>query len=127
MPDRAKYLEDCRGRWSGIHFADARRNWDDFQSIKADLLAALKDFKRNPFLPDLTGKCHNPNGTLTAMLWNLQSNLETDRSCLYPLLDFEENFQKVFLRRGLIIYCAQVLRELEVPIPTTNEPCLNLK
>lgn len=126
MPDRKQYVADCAARWSGPALADAKMNWNHFASLLPVLTEALKEFRRDPFLKDLTGKLHNPDGTLTAMLWNLQANLEPDKSSLYPLLDFEEHFQKIFLKRGLIFYCKQILVEIENPPPKTTEPCLNL-
>lgn len=110
--NRAAYIEECRRRWYGPAFKDACRNWHHFRSIHLALEEAMRTFRRDPFLEDLHGKQHNPDGTLTAFLWKLQESLQPDPSCLGPLLDFEEGYQKVFLRRGLIPYCHQVLGSL---------------
>lgn len=111
--DRAHYVAECEKRWFGPALADARRNWRDFHELKPTLVAALREYRRDPMQEDISGKCLNPDGTLTAFLWRLQESLEPNRSCLHPLLDFEERHQKIFLRRGLIIYCTMLLRELE--------------
>lgn len=111
--DRAHYVAECEKRWHGAALQNARRNWRDFQELRPELLEALRSYRRDPMQTDIGGKCHNPDGTLTAFLWKLQEALQPSRSCLHPLLDFEEHFQKIFLRRGLIIYCSMILRELE--------------
>jgi hypothetical protein len=77
----------------------------------------MSRYHRDPVQEDQSGKCHNPDGTLTAFLWQLQLAIQPDRSCLSPLLDFCEHYQRVFLGRGLIIYCSMILRELEKPTP----------
>jgi hypothetical protein len=64
-------------------------------------------------LQDLNGVCHNPDNRLSSFLWQLQAGLQPNHQRLDPLLDFEEHFQKVFLRRGLIIYCTTILDEIE--------------
>jgi hypothetical protein len=111
--NRESYMIECEKRWHGPALRDARHNWAHFEELRPQLTAALRDFRRDPFFEDIGGRCHNPDGTLTAFLWHLQSALEPNRSCLWPLLDFEEHYQKVFLRRGLIIYCTQILRAME--------------
>lgn len=111
--DKNHYTAECEKRWGGAALADARRNFRDFEEIQHLLVEPLRSYRRDPFQEDIAGKHHNPDGTLTAFLWKLQSAITPDRSCLYPLLDFEEYFQKVFLRRGLIIYCVMLLRAIE--------------
>ena len=111
--DRAAYLTECEKRWYGPALRDARANWSDFQELKPTLTEALRKYRHDPCLEDLSGKLHNPDGTLGSFLWRLQESLEPNRSCLLPLLDFEEHYQRVFLRRGLIIYCTMLLREME--------------
>ncbi len=110
---REIYVLHCQQRWGGPALADARRNWTHFQSIHAELSEAMRAFLRDPFQEDLFDRKHNADGTLTAFLWNLQTVLAPSDSSLFPLLDFEEHFQRVFLRRGLIIYCSMLLRQLE--------------
>lgn len=73
-------------------------------------------------LEDVSGKCHNPDGTLTALLWKMQEAWQPDKSCLYPLLDFCEHYQRVFLRRGLVIYCSMLLRLIEANAPGEQLP-----
>lgn len=109
MLSRAKYAEECEKLWAGFALRDAQKNWPHFQQYRLVLTEALKQFDKDPFLKDLTGKFHNPDGTLTAMLWSLQATLQPDKSRLDPFLDFEETFQTVFLRRGLKIYCKMLL------------------
>lgn len=111
--DRAVYRERCDARWGGMALRNARGNWHTWAEIHDNLESAMRTFARNPQMEDLTGKAHNPAGTLTDFLWKLQSAIEPNQSCLYPLLDFEEHFQRVFLRRGLIVYCTLILEALE--------------
>jgi hypothetical protein len=111
--DRAEYLALCKARWSGPALGDARHNFNDFNEINEHLVEAMRAFHRDPMQEDISGKCLNPDGTLTEFLWKLQTGINPDKSSLRPLLDFEEHFQKVFLRRGLVIYCTLILRNLE--------------
>ncbi len=110
---REVYALHCNQRWGGPALADAKRNWTHFQSIHAQLVEAMRAYRRDPFQEDVVGRKHNADGTLTAFLWNLQTALAPAESSLFPLLDFEEHFQRVFLRRGLLIYCSMLLREIE--------------
>jgi len=112
-----EYKTICACRWNGAALRDALSHWQCWEDMRTTLFEAMREFHGNPFQKDLNGKCHNPDGTLTEFLWKLQTVLGPDRSCLYPLLDFEEHFQKCFLRRGLIIYCTGLLREIETPKP----------
>jgi hypothetical protein len=50
----------------------------------------------------------------------VQAAWQPDRSRLDPLLDFEEHYQKVFLRRGLVIYCELLLDELKPKRPVAH-------
>lgn len=111
--ERVFYIDECNKRWIGPALSDARRNWHMFQEIQLQLIEALTEYRRDPFHEDIAERCQNPEGTLTAFLWKLQTAITPDRSCLYPLLDFEEHFQKVFLKRGLIIFCAMILHDME--------------
>ena len=110
---KAEYDQRCRDRWGGLALRDALSNWVDFETLKADLARALSTWRRNPWQEDFAGKCHNPTGALSSFLWNLQLAWQPDRSRLDPLLDFEDHFQKVFLRRGLVIYCQLLLEAME--------------
>jgi hypothetical protein len=110
--DRVRYNAECDQRWSGPAGQDARRNWAHFEEMRDDLTRVLRAFRVNPFLKDVAGKAHNPEGTLRDFLWKLQAAWQPDKGCLDPLLDFEEHFQAVFLRRGLVIYCEMILAQL---------------
>lgn len=111
--DRQTYNAECAQRWEGPALNDARRNWGHFEELRPLLEPALRAYLRDPSLEDVRGVKHNPEGTLTAMLWKLQESMQPDGSRLSPLLDFEERYQKVFLRRGLVPYCKLLLRDME--------------
>ena len=115
--DRAHYNDQCALRWSGEPLRDARRNWHHYQGMQGDLVTALLAYKRNPMLHDGGEFYGNPDGTLTSFLWKLQDAWQPDKSCLAPLLDFCDHYQKIFLRRGLLIYCTTILRHLEAGEP----------
>ena len=72
----------------------------------------MRQFRKNPCMTDLNGKMH-ADGTLTDYLWKLQSAMQPDQRRIDPLLDFCEHYQKVHLRRGLLIYCAILLKSFE--------------
>ena len=117
---RTRYIQQCRARWGGWALSDALSNWHGFEEIRETLIEAMRIYHLNPFLEDLAGNCHNSDGRLTSFLWQLQEGIQPDKRRLDPLLDFEEHFQKVFLRRGLVIYCTILSEELEegpAPIP----------
>lgn len=115
---RDRYLELCRRRWSGPALADAQRNWRAWDDLRDTLEPALRRFNRDSFFEDCEGTCHNASGTLSGFLWMLQESLQESASHLHPFLDFEEHHQKVFLRRGLRIYCGLMLDAINAPIPT---------
>ena len=110
--DPLYYCDECRKRWHGPALRDAFSNWSHWQSIRSDLLEAMRQFRRNPCMTDLNGKDH-ADGTLTDYLWTLQSAMQPDQRRIDPLLDFCEHYQKVHLRRGLLIYCTMLLRSFE--------------
>jgi len=110
---RDTYRSECDQRWEGQSLRNARGNWSHWKSLHAELEKAMREYLRNPQQEDLTGKAHNPNGTLTDFLWTLQSAWQPNKACLAPFLDFCEHYQKVHLRRGLVIYCTMLLREIE--------------
>lgn len=111
--DRETYVSRCAARWCNAPFVDAYRNWDGFEAIKGDLIENMRAFRRDPFMATPGGTVCNPEGTLTALLWKLQDGFTGgDKSKLCPLLDFDEHYQEVFLRRGLRIYCAMILEQL---------------
>ena len=120
--DHAHYIAECQKRWHGATMSDARANWLHFEEMKGSLLEAMRTYKRNPMLQDLSGKYHNPDGSLTSLLWKMQDAWQPDQSCLFPLLDFCDHYQKIFLRRGLIIYCSMLLRQMEANADSINRP-----
>lgn len=114
---RREYRRQCELRWSYRAIHNARGNWSHFEELKPQLLEALRAFQKDPLQVDLSGKSHNPDGTLTSFLWSLQTALQPDKSRLHPLLDFCDHYQKVHLRRGLVIYCGLLLRGLRTVAP----------
>ena len=120
---KRQYLEACAMRWSWPELSNAFSNWHAFEAMRDDLLDAMRKFRANPQMEDLSGKAHNPSGRLTDLLWTMQKAWQPDPACLRPFLDFCDHYQKVFLRRGLVIYCSMLLRELE-PVPAPGEPLL---
>ena len=104
--DRKAYVEECALRWHGECLRDARRNWKLFEEHHADLVELLKPYLRDPCCEDLAGKMHNPTGTLTEWLW-----LNSEREPW--IFDFCEHWQRCHLRRGLIAYAKQVIREIQ--------------
>ncbi len=98
--DREAYAEQCRRRWSGDALRDALGNWKNWQELRPTLNAGMRLYREQ-------------DKSLTDFLWHFQAEITPDRSNLWPLIDFCEHYQKVHLRRGLIIYCSQILRVLE--------------
>jgi hypothetical protein len=113
--DRAEYRRLIAARWTGDALRDAARNHKAFAEIHDQLTDAMRAFARDPWKKDIHDRCLNPDGTLTAYLWKLQEAIQPDKSCLYPLLDFCEHWQKCHLRRGVLQYCQLILREIEKP------------
>ena len=110
---RANYKAEIDKRYtSSLTCRDAMANWADFELRSDDFKAWLKRFRKDPCLND-GRKSHNPSGTLSEMVWVMQVGLEPDKSCLLPCLDFEERYQKVFIRRGLTIYLTLLLKDME--------------
>lgn len=109
---RMNYIESCKARYHTWTMTDARRNWDIFEEHRETFRAWCDHYRRDPQM--FVGvKAHNPEGTLSAMVWVMQVAINPDRSVLSPCLDLEEHFQKIFIRRGLIIYLTLLLNELE--------------
>ena len=111
--DHLEYARRCRQKWYGMALRDARANWHQWVELHDTLLDAMRLYLRNPGLVDLSGAYHNPSYSRDQFLWSLQENLQPGRGRLDPLLDFEEHFQKVFLRRGLRIYCDLLIEAIE--------------
>lgn len=70
-------------------------------------------YRRDQWQKDMTGKRHNKSGSLDDYIFMMQSAEQKDSKRLDPFLDFEERHQKVFLRRGLKIYCELIFEELD--------------
>ena len=107
---RVNYVAECEKRYGGWTLQDALDNWFDFEERREVFGQWCDHFRRDPQLR-VGPKAHNPAGTLTGMVWVMQSALDPDRSCLHPCLDFEEHFQVFFIRRGLMAYLTLLLRE----------------
>lgn len=120
--DRTAYFAECVNQWDGDQLQDALGNWETWQELHDDLLGAMRKFRSNPSMRDLSGKYHNPKGTLAALLWSMQEAWQPDNRRLDPLLDFCEHYQRVFLRRGLVIYCTMLLRMMRRPNPNPPAP-----
>lgn len=112
-----EYKKECEERWYGVALHDALTHWKEWEGMRDYLTDAMKQFRRNPFQTDGNGKYYNPDGTLSKFLWNCQEAIDPTHTKLNPFLDFEEHYQKIFLRRGLIIYCKALLEEIEFLIP----------
>jgi len=97
VPTHDEYKVRCRQRWRGPALRDALNNWIDWSDLNTDLTKAMAFWK-----------AHGTT-SLSEYLWELQRAWQPEPSRLDPLLDFEEHFQKVFLRRGLVIYCELIL------------------
>lgn len=110
LVDRKEYVNRCRQRWHGFALRDALSNYATYKKHHDYLIEAMREYLKNPGQHDGAEKWYNPSGNLTSFLWNCQKAINP--SGLYPFLDFEEHFQKVFLRRGLLIYCELILNQL---------------
>ena len=108
----ANYKASCRERYHSWTLRDARENWEIFEEQRETFRSWCDHYRRDPQMM-VGAKAHNPQGTLASMVWVMQVAIEPDRSRLCPCLDFEENFQTVFIRRGLMIYLTLLLKELE--------------
>ncbi len=117
--NRAAYIEKCERRWHGECLSDARRNWNLFHGHHEELTAILLPYLRDPGVQDVHGKFHNPDYTLTSWLWKCS---EADENRW--IWDFCEHYQTCHLRRGLIAYCEQLLRDMETPAPNLTLPLI---
>ena len=123
----SNYKAECEKRYtSGFTFRDAVSNFSGFDERKEDFTAWARHYRKDPLLQ--TGKKYgNPDGTLSNLCWVMQAILEPDKSRLSPCLDFEEHYQKVFLKRGLVIYMTLLLKDLEEEAkPKADERQLDL-
>lgn len=109
---RANYVESCRLRYHGQFLRDAVDNWGDYEEQRETFDSWIQHYSRDPYLR-VGDKSHNPQGTLTEMIWLMQTAINPDRSCLFPCLDFNDHHQSVHIRRGLIQYLTLLLKEIE--------------
>ena len=107
---KANYRQSCQQRWGRIALRDALDNWENFEELRETFTTWCEHYRRDPMMY-VGQKAHNPDGTLTSMVYVMQSALAPDKSHLHPCLDFEEHFQTVFIRRGLLIYLTLLLQE----------------
>lgn len=98
--DRKEYNSLVAIRWHGEPLRDARGNWTHFQSILPQLHAAMLRYLEQ----------HNG---LTQFLWDLQPQLQPDKTRLDPLIDFCPHYQACHLRRGLVQYCTLILKQIQ--------------
>lgn len=117
---KTAYIEKCKRRWYGVALKDAFHNWKTWKEMDEYLRDAMQQYIRNTGQVDARGEYHNPDHSLSGFLWNCQEALQKRKSNLYPFIDFEEHYQRFFLRRGLLIYCELILNELE---NKHKEPC----
>lgn len=107
-------------RWDGEAFLDAVKNWIVFEDHHEDIVGILAPYLRDCWVSGVGGEMHNPEGTLTAWLWKCSAA----HSFIW---DFCEHYQRAHLRRGLIAYCKQVIREIEAkPDPAAGHPEVSL-
>lgn len=104
--DRAEYLEECKRRWYGRPLANAAANWTLFEQHRLQLIAILQPYLKDSGVQDEAGNYRNPDYTLTSWLW-------TNSNEHWWIWDFCDHYQRCHLRRGLIAYCKQIIRELE--------------
>ena len=109
---RDNYKASCRERYHSQWLADALANWEIFEEHRDTFRAWCSHYRRDACLY-IGAKAHNPQGTLSSMVWVMQVAIEPDRSRLWPCLDFEEHFQTAFIRRGLMIYLTLLLKEMQ--------------
>lgn len=105
------YKAKVQERYHSWTLQDAMRNWHDFEEHRETFAAWAKHYARDPWL-EINGKPHNPEGTIGSMIWVMQQAIEPDRSRLHPCLDFDEDLQKCFIRRGLYIYMELLINEV---------------
>jgi len=111
---KANYRQSCQQRWGRIALRDALDNWEDFEELRETFTTWCEHYRRDPMMY-VGQKAHNPDGTLTSMVYVMQAALAPDKSHLHPCLDFEEHFQTCFIRRGLLIYLTLLLQEIQTP------------
>ena len=106
MRNRKAYVKEVKLRWDGEPLRDAVSNWRLFEEHHGEISEFVRMYLRDPFCADLSGKSHNPEGTLTSWFWKL--------SDANPFIwDFCEHYQTCHLRRGIIQYAKQIIAELK--------------
>ena len=106
---RKNYDLACEREYaSDFALADALENWSEYQARRAEFAAWVAAFKKDCWLK-VGNKCHNPEGTLWSLAWVMQESMDPTKHYLTPCLDFEPRHQKVFVRRGLVIYLKLLL------------------
>jgi hypothetical protein len=98
---REYYTMRCRAHWDREPLRDAIGNWSHFRELHEALSEAMRRFKSEG------------RGSLKPFLWDLQKQISPNQNTLHPLLDFCDHYQRIFLRRGLVIYCEMILAQLE--------------
>lgn len=99
--DLTAYQAECAMRWYGPALTDAKHNWHAWRKLHVLLDRAMVRYRDQSL-------------SLSQYLWALQTEVQPDRSCFNPFLDFEERYQSVFLCRGLVIYCKLILAAQEI-------------
>ena len=100
------YKAEVEMRWYGDPLWDALENWKLFEEHRADLKHIIRVYLRDNWVEGFCDDCYNPEGTLTAWLWQC-----SDRH--WWLWDFCNHYQRCHLRRGAIAYSKQLINEIE--------------
>lgn len=119
---RENYREAVELRWARAALQDALMNWQLFEEHREKLAAWVEHYRRDCQF-QVGEKRHNPTGTLTGMAWLMAHSVAEQtagKGSLGPFIDFEEHFQRCFLRRGLLIYLTLLLKEREPEAETPN-------
>lgn len=115
---KKEYESECDKRWYGVALSDALHNWNQWEEMREYLVEVMRQYRHNSGQVDMSGKYHNPDHSLSGFMWNCQLTFDPTQTHLNPFLDFEEHYQKIFLRRGLLIYCGGILDELKAECAT---------
>ena len=107
-PGRKDYVIECRKRWSGDCLRDALANRTTWVEHSETIKSVVRMWMADMMVRDLSGRARNPQGSLDAWLWLCSRS--------HPwMVDFEENFQRFFLRRGLRQWCRLLMRRPASP------------
>ncbi len=94
-----------------------------FEELHADIEAIVRVYLHDCWVKDISGKCHNPDGTLSGWLWKCAEA----HSFIW---DFCTHYQTGHLSRGLIAYCKMVIVEIKAaqdPAPGHPEITLDFE